>query len=520
MTRRTITTSIFYPNGNPHLGHALEWVQADFLARYYKLQGDEVFFQIGLDEHGLKVQRAAEARGLDTQTYIDGQQEIFQALAAKLHISADVFVRTSSDKHKAMAQAVWQACANAGYIEKRTYAAWYNVKQEEHLGLVAEHPDPAVFGVDLAQVEKIEEENYFFKLSEFTPKVLEVLTNYSYAVTPEFRLQELVKFLQEKGLQDISISREKSKLSWGVPVPGDDSQVMYVWFDALVNYLTHTCEIVDGKIVPGPQWADAIILHCVGKDIARFHAHIWPAMLLAAGLPLPKELLVHGFITREGKVMSKSLGNGVEPTDVIDMYGADALRWYLLSALPTTDDGEYTPERMQAIYTTDLVNNLGNLVSRVVNMWRKYAGDTAVLVPDESPMKSKVVFCHQQILSAIREDLWMQEVCNQILLLLDAANHSIEEIKPWVLAKDPSKHDELLSYLSGLLEVILHILNHLQPILPELSARLPQILGEDGARRVYNNDRFFTVEQWGIATGWQVPAESDLQLFPRITLPE
>jgi len=317
-----ITTAIFYPNAKPHLGHALELVQADFLARYYRIFTDRtVRFQTGLDEHGLKMQKTAEAEGVDVDKYVVAQAEVFQSFAKMLDISYNQFIHTTDPEHITLAQAFWLQCLAKGDIYKNTYRAWYDIKEESFLGSADQYPDPAIFAVDEKFIELIEEENYFFACSKYSDQVLQLLESDTYQIVPANRKLEMVNFIKEKGLADVSISREKAKLHWGVPVPNDPEQVMYVWFDALTNYLTGASQVNEDEIVPDQFWPPS--LHCVGKDIARFHALLWPAMLLSAGLAVPQKLLVHGFVLFGGHKMSKSLGNGVDPVQMIEKYGAN-----------------------------------------------------------------------------------------------------------------------------------------------------------------------------------------------------
>jgi len=470
-----VTTAIAYPNARPHMGTALEWVQADVIARYARLfERVPVKFQTGVDEHGLKILRTAEAEGLSTREFVDRQVGVFTSLAEVLEISYDRFIRTTEEDHRAMAQALWQACAAKGDIYKKTYRAWYNVKEEEFLGLADEVSDPSVFGVDSKFIELIEEENYFFAASKYAEQVIEILGREEYTVLPGNRKLELVTFLREKGLQDVSISRDARKLPWGIPVPGDESQVMYVWFDALTNYLTGVSQIEDGRIKPGEFWPAA--LHVVGKDISRFHGILWTAMLLSAEIDLPEKLLVHGFILSGGRKMSKSIGNVVDPQEFVAKYGAEPLRWYLTHAIPTQDDGDFTEERFRQVYTSNLVNDYGNLVSRVVSMAHKYCEGSVPAVTHEQVDNLEKVIVEEKWREyhAGMSAYELSHATTAAHALMVFCNRRIDELKPWELAKDPSRFTDLEELLYELLEVIRHLTLMLAPVLPATAERIGQ----------------------------------------------
>lgn len=478
----TITTSILYPSGTPHLGHALELVQADALARYQRGLGKPVYFQTGLDEHGLKIARKAAEAGQSPREYVDAQAPQFTRLVEALNVQADRFIRTSVDgDHAAMVEAFWNACMASGDLEQRTYAAWYNVKQEEFLGMVADAPDPAVFGVPAGHIEKIEETNWFFKASRYQTQVVHALESGELKVYPDHRAKELLQFVREKGLQDVSVSRSRERLSWGLPVPGDDGQVLYVWFDALINYLSGTATVVDGHIVLGGHWP--VDLHLVGKDIARFHGLLWPAMLLSAGLPLPKALMVHGHIRSGGVAMSKSLGTGVDPLVFADRYGSDAVRWFLVSAIPTLEDGDFTPERFHEVYTSECANGLGNLAHRVVSMTKRYVGEVVPQPPSSGHAERAVSLEHIAGYTAALEAHQLDRTAGHVMSLVRFANQRIDEHQPWAMAKDESRAEELHGFLYELLEMVRLVGVMAAPFVPSYGARVaeafPGVLGED-----------------------------------------
>ncbi len=371
MNKFYITTPIYYVNASPHLGHAYTGVYADVIARYRRLKGDEVFFLTGTDEHGAKVMRAAEAAGMEVEKFVDMQQEKFRALSKDLKMTNDDFIRTSDkQKHWPGAQKMWETLRKAGDIYLGKYEGQYCVGHEAFItekdladGKCIEHSTAP---------EHLVEENYFFRLSEYADRIRANIVSGKLQILPVARYNEVLAMIDE-GLTDISFSRPSADIPWGVPVPGDDKQTMYVWCDALSNYLS--------AIGYGREEADAgkLMLYwpadiqIIGKDILRFHAIIWPGMLLAAGLPLPKVLIAHGHILSGAKKMSKTIGNVVDPNEVIKEYGAEILRNYLVSEIPNFDDGDFTMERFAEVYEAKFANSIGNIVSRIAAMIEKYS---------------------------------------------------------------------------------------------------------------------------------------------------
>src|SRR3989344_6438878 len=339
MTRQYITTAIDYPNAAPHMGHVLEKVLSDVCARWFRLRGDEVRFQIGTDEHGIKIQDTAKKEGITPKELVDRNVPIFQDLYERLNISADIFIRTTDQKkHWPTVIELWKKLQVAGALEKRTYTGLYCSGCERFI--TAKELIDGKCPIHQKAPEKVEEENWFFLLKregEWLKKLLQT----SYRIIPEFRAPETFALL-DQGLEEVSFSRPKKSLSWGIPVPGDEEQTMYVWCDALTNYISGIGLLTDHA--EEKWWNDAEITHVIGKDIARFHALCWPAMLKNAGLPVPppQKLLIHGFLTNEGQKMSKSLGNVVKPEDVIKHYGVDPLRFYLLHEVPVGRDGDFS----------------------------------------------------------------------------------------------------------------------------------------------------------------------------------
>lgn len=507
-----ITTSIAYPNANPHIGYALELVQADFLARYARNMGDASVLVTGLDEHGLKIQRAAQAAGISPEDFVREKADTFRRLADMLGMEYGRFIRTTDPDHVAMAQALWRVCAQNGYIYKQQYQAWYDVKEEEFLGLAADYPDPSVFGVEERFLELIDEENYFFALSKCTDSIVTHLEK-GYVV-PEERGKEILNFIRDRGIKDISISRDASKLSWGIPVPDDTSQVMYVWFDALTNYLTAAATLDGaGRIMPDTErWPAA--LHCVGKDISRFHAIIWPGMLLAASLPLPEHLLVHGFITSGGQKMSKSLGNVIDPFPLLERYGDEAVRWFLLKEVPTTGDADITEDRMASVYSADLANDLGNLVSRVQAMTQRYVDGRVPATAGAEAYLGQAVREGWEVLKASVERYEVHQGLSAVLDVAKRCNQFIEEQKPWVLAKEGNT-EVLSATLAALLEAIAHLSFMLQAAMPVTAQKIAAGLFPE-------NDQLNGLvpgafpPAWGLLQEGEKVGEERLVLFPRL----
>lgn len=368
MEKFFITTSIVYVNANPHVGHALEFTQADIIARYQRLLDKEVFFLTGTDEHGAKVSQAAEAQGKDVKKFVDEISEKVQNLTEKLNISNDDFIRTSDKKrHWPGVEAIWKKLAAKGDIYKGNYKGFYCVGCETFItkkdlvnGKCRWHNQ---------ELEEINEENYFFKLSAYQKEIEKNIVSGKFKIIPESRKNEVLGLIRQ-GLEDVSFSRPAKDVPWGIPVPGDDSQTMYVWADALTNYISALGYGGDDDSKLKKYWPADV--HVIGKDILRFHALIWPAILMAIGLKLPKNILVHGHIIFGGKKMSKSLGNIIDPFSLINRYGADAVRYYLSREILTTEDGDLTEEKFKEAYNANLANGLGNLVARIMKMAETY----------------------------------------------------------------------------------------------------------------------------------------------------
>ncbi len=476
MNKFYVAAAIPYVNDVPHIGHALEAIQADVLARYHRQQGDQTFFSYGTDEHGGKISEKATSLGVSPERYADQVVASFVDLTKILDISYDRFVRTTEAQHVQSAQFIWKQLAP--YIYKGSYKGLYDQKEEEFLtiedGQEIKRKDPERF----ARLQAIEEENYFFKLSAFAEKVKQAIETDTLKIVPSTRRNEILA-LFERGLTDISISRPKDKISWGIPVPGDDNQVMYVWFEALMNYIT-TLGYPNGENFKTFWPCD---VHVVGKDILRFHAAIWPGMLLALGLPLPSTIFVHGFITVGGRKMSKSEGTGIPPMDIVSVYGSEAMRYYFLRHVPSGEDGDFTWEKFERVYNGELGNELGNLVQRTASMLNKYQQGMIGAMPSAEHDRGP----YDEAIANLRFDRALEYVFG----LFRGLNQYIDEEKPWVLAKDDTEHlSEVLAYVcSSLLQTAIL----LEPFLPKTASKINEVFGS-GVVKNYDGAFFPRIE--------------------------
>lgn len=468
-----ITTTLPYVNAKPHIGFALEITQADVIARYRRLLGHDVVFSTGTDEHGLKIYRNAIDAGMDTQKYCDNNAAQFGALKSALDLSYTQFIRTTDEHHKEAAQEIWRRCYENGDIYKKEYSVKYCVgceleKTDSELedGKCPVHPN--------LELEIINEENYFFKFSNYQQKLLELYEKNPKFVLPNNRLTEIKKFV-EAGLRDFSISRLKEKLPWGVDVPGDPDHVMYVWFDALTNYISTLGWPSFAKASEGkPSTFDLFWpgIQVAGKDNIRQQCAMWQAMLMSAGESPSQQVFIHGFITSEGQKMSKSLGNVIDPFDVIKKYGTDPVRFYLLGALPSFEDGDWSKDRFEEFYTAHLVNGIGNLTSRILTILEKY-NDSKIPELAEDIFDVKTFWDNYE---DTLEEFDFAENIRYINLLVSACDEVISEQKPWEKAKSG---ENILPLLYQLAEVLRHIGLSLLPILPETASKILSSLGQD-----------------------------------------
>ena len=473
MPRFFITTAIDYANGDPHLGHAYEKVGADVIARWHRLRGDEVWFLIGMDEHGQKVAQTAADRGLSPQALTDLVAARFQSTWQRLGISADQFIRTTADAHKVGVRELIERifAKNPDDFYEKSYAGHYCVGCESFKA-DAEIVDGKCVLHPTRTLEWVEERNWFFRLSKYQPFLERLFRDRPTFLQPESRRNEILGLLKQ-GLEDISASR--SRFSWGVPFPRTTSdgeqQTTYVWFDALPNYWTATK-------VPGSQAQWPAQLHVVGKDITRFHTVIWPAMLEAAGLPLPEQVWAHGFIYLGGERFSKSAGVKLELDEAIDRFGPDPFRFYLVREVPWESDGNFSWERFAELYNAELANGLGNLASRVLAMIEKYRGGRipSAALPDLERLGTEAVERYAERMDALD----LKGGVEAALGLVTAANLAIQQAAPWALAKDPARSGELDQVLGGLARSLLRLALMFAPVMPVKSAELWAALGQEG----------------------------------------
>lgn len=452
-----ITTTLPYVNAKPHMGHALEFIRADIIARWHKLLGKEVFFNTGTDEHGQKIYKSAESAGKSVESYVDEYAKTFKDLLPILGVSQDIhFIRTTDPKHERAAQEFWKRVDQAGYIYKKNYKTKYCI------GCEAEKTDSELMDDRCPihpnlDIEIIEEENYFFKFSAFGERLLRLYERD--LVVPPSRLNEMKSFVAG-GLEDFSISRLKEKMSWGIPVPGDEDHVMYVWFDALVNYIS-TLGWPDDEAMFNKFWVEGTPVQYCGKDNTRFQSAMWQAMLMAAGLPNSARIVVNGFVTGDGGVkMSKSLGNTVDPVEIVDGYGTDALRYFVSRELSTFEDSPFTIERFKESYNANLANGLGNLTARIMKL-------------AETNLDQPVSYEHKfhGTLESFLNNFEIQKAMNHIWQEIGELDLFIQNEKPW-----ETKNKETITTM---VKKLSHIAHSLSVFMPETSQKILTAIGEN-----------------------------------------
>jgi methionyl-tRNA synthetase len=476
-----ITTPIYYVNDRPHLGHAYTSVACDVLARFNRLSGKKVKFLTGTDEHGQKVEKSAEAAGIPPQEFVDNVSQSFRDLTKIMNISNDDFIRTTQNRHKESAQAVWKKMQANGHIYLGAYSGWYSVRDEAYY---QESELVAGLAPTGAAVEWVEEPSYFFNLSKWQDKLLDFYDKNPDFISPESRRNEIISFVKG-GLKDLSISR--TTFSWGIPIPcsqdGDENHIMYVWLDALTNYLSALGYPNENSQDYQDFWRNSYSMHMVGKDIIRFHAVYWPAFLMAANLPLPNRIFAHGWWTIEGEKMSKSLGNAISPAALVEEFGLEQTRWFLMREVPFGNDGNFSRERMIAVINSELANNIGNLVQRTLSMVAK---NCAGKVPsadgiekDELDMSFLYnIYVTEENTAQDIEKRYMNckfnDIMADIVTISSEANNYIDSKAPW----KQKKIDERLmnATLYHLLEGIRCIAIMIQPFIPQSSSKILDLL--------------------------------------------
>jgi methionyl-tRNA synthetase len=508
-----ITTAIAYPNGPPHIGHAYEVVATDAIARFKRLDGYDVFFLTGTDEHGQKIQQTATREGITARELVDRNVVQFRAMVERMNCSNDDYIRTTEDRHHRSSQAIWQRMEKNGDIYLSKYAGWYSVRDEAYYAEDETHVNE--HKVRLATktgtpVEWVEEESYFFKLSAYQQKLLDLYATVPDFMLPKERLNEVASFVKG-GLQDLSISR--TTFDWGIKVPGNDKHIMYVWVDALTNYITAVgFPDTDSEKFKRYWPAD---LHVIGKDIVRFHAVYWPAFLMSAGIEVPRRIFSHGFLFNRGEKMSKSVGNVVDPFTMTDAYGVDQFRYFFLREVPFGQDGNYSHEAIVNRINADLANDLGNLAQRSLTMVNKQLGGKLAAPGAFSDNDKAILAATDAMVGTAREHMKTQQlhqVLNAVWAVVADANRYFAGEAPWALAKtDPARQGTVL-YVTA--EVVRQVAILCQPFIPASAGKLLDILGIPANERSF--DRLGDAGK-RIASGVALPAPAPV--FPRYVEP-
>jgi methionyl-tRNA synthetase len=467
-----VTTPIYYVNAEPHLGHAYTTIAADILARHMRQRGEDVFFLTGTDEHGEPVALAAEREGVSPRELADRNAERFRVLADRVNATHDFFIRTSDPRHVEAVQRVLQRVHDNGWVYEGVYEGWYCPRCAD-FKTDAELVEGNKCPIHLIELDREREDNYFFKLSEFQERLEQLYAERPDWITPKVRYNEALAFIKG-GLQDVSLTR--GKIAWGVPVPWDDGHVFYVWFDALLNYYTALAFGREGEDVTDRFWPCDV--HVIGKDILKFHAVFWPALLMAADIELPKREYIHGYLLMDEHKMSKSLGNVIDPFEVAEVFGVDALRYYLFAAVSFGQDGSISPADLEARYTSELANEYGNLASRSLAMIGRYRDG---VVPDADPA-AELAAQFDDLAGRVRERFDGVEITaalEEIWKRVRELNRYVQEEEPWQLAKDDANAERLDSVLAGLAEGLRVVSILLAPFMPEATEKLLDALGAD-----------------------------------------
>ena len=474
--RLYLTTAIPFVNGAPHLGHALEFVETDALARHARARGRAVRFLTGTDEHAAKNVHAARAAGADVAAFVAGNAARFRALADDLAVSYDDFIRTSADpRHRPAVEEIWRRCVESGDLYRREYVGWYCAGCEEFYD-----PDTLAGGrcpEHDAALARIEEDNWFFRLSRYRDVLAGLIADRRLRIEPEARRNEVLGFLAG-AVRDVSVSRPRGRVhDWGIPVPDDPEQIVYVWFDALTNYVSALGYGGPDESAYRAWWLDADArTHVIGKGIVRFHAVIWPAILLAAGQPLPTTLFVHDYVSVDGRKIGKSLGNAVDPTALIAGYGVDALRWWLCREVPRVGETDFTEPRLLACADRDLANGVGNLVQRVVTLASRAFGADPI---HEAPASELSVVCAatRERIDDVLAAFDLRAATEALIALIDAVNREVETTRPWELLRAPEANERARAVLAPLVGAVRVIGNELEPFVPALAARVRERVG-------------------------------------------
>lgn len=502
-----VTTAISYPNGRPHIGHAYEVIATDAIARFQRMMGHDVFFQTGTDEHGLKMVQTARDRGVAVTDLAAEMSGYFREMDERLNISFDRFIRTTEPDHHRASQAIWQAMEANGDLYLGRYEGWYSVRDEAFYDEkeLVEGEGGVRLSPQGTPVEWTVEETWFFRLSRYQEKLLELYTSQPDFIRPESRRNEIMRFV-EGGLADLSVSR--TSFDWGVKVPGSDGHVMYVWVDALTNYLTGT-----GYPDAGYETRWPADLHVIGKDIVRFHTVYWPAFLMSAGIALPKQVFGHGFVLHRGEKMSKSVGNVVDPLELAERFGVDGLRYFLLREVVFGQDGSYSADAIVTRVNADLANSFGNLAQRVLSFIAKNLGRVPVAGkgdPADAALLDLVAEATRVDLPAAFQDLALSQGCEAWMRAVFACNQYVDAQAPWTLRKtDPERMEAVLRTL---LLAIRDLAIAIRPVIPASSDRMLDLLGVDPGARSYAD---LAGRDWidGVTLGTPTP------IFPRLELP-
>ncbi|WKL21077.1 methionine--tRNA ligase [Agrobacterium tumefaciens] len=515
MTDKTpfyITTAISYPNGKPHIGHAYELIATDAMARFQRLDGMDVFFLTGTDEHGQKMQQTARAEGISPEELAQRNSDQFREMGKLLNASNDDFIRTTEERHHETSRNIWNLMADSGDIYKDSYAGWYSVRDEAYYGEdeTEVRADGVRYGPQGTPVEWVEEESYFFKLSEYQDKLLKLYEENPDFIGPAERRNEIISFVKS-GLKDLSISR--TTFDWGIKVPNDPKHVMYVWVDALTNYITATGYIEDKNGPRAKYWPADV--HIIGKDIIRFHAVYWPAFLMSAKLPLPKRVYAHGFLLNKGEKMSKSLGNVVDPVNLVNHFGLDQVRYFFLREVSFGQDGSYSEEGIATRINADLANGIGNLASRSLSMIVKNC-DGQIPTPGALTDEDKAMLASADgLLEICREEMGKQLIHRAlaaIIAVVSETDRYFASQEPWALKKtDPERMGTVL-YVTA--EVVRQIGILLQPFMPESCEKLLDLVAAPADKR----DFAALGEAGRLVPG--TPLEAPKPVFPRYVAPE